>query len=142
MKVLATILTSVFASTAMAGDGGFDLWTCISESGRTNLTIYSDNYSGAKIPARVVLGIDGKFVTHEHYLYDVERAEEEICEDDCTQVNFTRGGVTVSNGDHVSLQIDLKGKKATIRKGFYNPSTEQTSASSIELSCKTFHQAP
>lgn len=142
MKVFAMTFVSLFASSALAGDGGFDLWTCVSESGRSSLTIYRDNFSGAEVPARLVLGIDGQFVTYEDYRYDIERPEDQVCQDDCTSVQFSQSGVSVNNGEAIAIRVDLKGQKAIVRKGFFDPRTQAASSNAIELSCKTFHQGP
>ncbi len=140
------ILFSFLSSSALAGDGGFNLWTCISDSGRTNLTIYVDNYSDAKVPARVVFGIDGQFLNYDDYRYDIERPANEVCEDDCTNVSVSNNQVTVNNGDYINMTVNLKGNKATIEKGFFDPRPEYQNSGatvgSISLTCKTFEQAP
>jgi hypothetical protein len=141
-RIFALSLVSLFAAKAFAGDGGFDLWTCVSDSGRTSLTIFRDNFSGAEIPARIVLGIDGRFVTYEDYRYDIARPADQVCEDDCTSVRFSQGGVSVNNGEFIGLRVDLSGGKAVIRKGFLDPRTQTESPNSIALSCKTYHEGP
>ena len=145
MKFLA-LFVPLFSVSAWAGDGGFDLWPCVSNSGRTNLTIYSDNYSGAEVPMRVVFGIDGQFLDYDHYRYDINHSADKVCQDDCTQVQWNNDMITVRNGDFVNMEIELKGTQATVLKGFVDPRIAYQEAGvqvgAVKLTCKTFHQEP
>ena len=144
MKII-TVLLSLLATSAWAGDGGFDLWTCISNSGRTNLTIYKDNYSAAEVPAKVVFGVDGQFITYLDYVYDLPRPDDQVCQDDCTNVQFYKNSVIVNSGDFINMEIELNGDKATIKEGFVDPRPNYQNdgnVGAIELSCKKYHMAP
>ncbi len=145
--VLMTLFS--LSNLSFAGDGGFDLYTCISSSGRTNLTVYQDFYSGSEVPNKVVFGIDGQFVTYAPEVGKCTNVKGEEVESDCVSVQIeTRGSRTyvfVGEGSKNLLQIDITdGKSATIGSGFFDPRPRffDVFTKGIQSNCKHFEMEP
>lgn len=143
-KLFYILIIALSSSFTQAGDGGFFLQTCVSESGRTNLTIYQDNFSGAMVPVKVVLGIDGQFVTYAPPANSCVDVSGKEVEDDCLGIN-TEPYLYVNQGDVMLLKVDFgDSMTASIAKGFLDPRTMELSdvKSPILLKCKEHFEEP
>jgi hypothetical protein len=146
-KLIASAL--VFSSlSAVAGDGGFKLISCISDSHRSTLVIREDNFSQTTIPYTVVLGIDGDYVTHapEFKLNDDFEMVPVGCEEECKTVKYQdKKSLKVTEGESTLLDVSFSGSTATVKKGFYDPRpgySNYPSEKTLTLNCKTYIQGP
>lgn len=144
-KKITLLAVLFYSSVGIAGDGGFLLKTCISESGRTNLTIFQDNYSGATIPEKVMFAIDGQFISYAPEVGKCMGPDGSIVEDDCLNIQVGSQSVWVNQGDVLLMKINFgENLSASIDSGFYDPRPEyeNTPIGSINLSCKEYYLAP
>ncbi len=145
MKALYLMfILTIVSMTASAGDGGFLLYTCVSDSGRTNLTIYQDNLSVANVPIKVVFGIDGQFITYAPEVGKCQVPSGALTEEDCLFIDAD-ANVVVRQGDTTLMAINFGDSlSASIEGGFYDPRPDYAGVSTgrINLTCKEYYQSP
>ena len=155
MRLFLSALVLVFSPLAFAGDGGYDVTTCTTDSGRTILSVYSDNYSGATTPTTVRLIIDGQMA--EYYsansYYNEESMQWEPVDPTAPLVEWNEDGFDVHQNELTVLNVKMNPTntakfKAVIKKGYKDPrvGTELeyyiTPNAEITLSCTNYHQSP
>lgn len=148
MKKWIFNLILFFGFSTQAGDGGFMVKTCVSNSGRTVYTYFVDFYSDTTVPYRTVLVVDGHASTYvasadSSYVVDPKYGDGEDT------------GVTVK--DQVSretvLDVTFNGNNAVIAGGWKDPRQNSDldgygkypldNSFDIALTCKKpYYQAP
>jgi len=146
MKVLFTFITVFFTGIAAnAGDGGFFLMTCTSDSGRTVLSIFKDNNSGAEVPVKVNFGIDGQFIQYPPQIASEASVLDGEENEGLYTVHFLPG-LSVLEGDTPILQVNFGDSNTVqIQPGFIDPrfgTYNSTLANGINLVCKEYFQEP
>lgn len=153
-SLLALILLA--SSTAFAGDGGFSSISCVSESGRTVLSVLNSNSSGSAQPTTVRLIIDGQMAEYKSSaeIYDELKDAWVPADVNAPSILVTENDIFVTKNDKELLRVAVKltysNKKytATIYEGYTDPrkgtdfESYISSNGAITLNCKEYYQGP
>ncbi len=127
MKLFFTIL--LLTTSAFAGDGGYSSVSCVSDSGRTLLSVFNDNFSGSSQPSTIRLIIDGQMAEYKSAAEVYNQATDSWIPADpmAPVVSWNDSGVIVSQFGMDVLKVKMKlsysSKKysATVQQGFLDP---------------------
>lgn len=132
----------------IAGDGGFDLYSCTSNSGRTVLSMKADYLSESRKPILVNFGIDGEFVRYDYKIKYVNGSERPDCvkPDSCVEAkwSYQDQSLLVQQGGDKVLSVTFKDNNyAVIEAGMVDPREGRvTFDQNIYLECKNYFEGP
>jgi hypothetical protein len=136
---------------ALAGDGGYTLASCVSNSGRSLLSILLDWYSDAENTIVTRLIIDGQMLEYKSgNLYGAVSSKKTKTD----TIERTKDKLVVTNGKEIlmSVKIDLSSKNgktsATLQPNFKDPRQNTgfksfiSKGKPIKLNCRKYYKAP
>lgn len=150
MRTLTLLTTFLLSMTAFSGSGGFELYSCLSNSGRTSLTVRVSNDVDSINPLKVIFSIDGDQVVYEPEFAFYGSDFINICEGQpgCVyaEFNYEESRVQVWRGEETLLSVMIDGREGLISSDFADPRPGYDYPGStdfdIELDCKHYHQEP
>lgn len=155
MKSVFALVSFCIASLAFAGDGGYTAVSCVSDSGRTILSVFNDNYTGSAQPTTVRLIIDGQMIEYvsSNEVYDQTTDQWVSADPSAPEILWTENGFTVLQAGAQALKVSLPlaygnaKYNATISAGYWDPraGTEfeyYANPGAIALKCTEFYQSP